>query len=145
MVTALNDVRAPYGDNNEFVFPVEKGIGRLSDEMAKHPDKHLIVHSVLPQALDPVQELQAEFLTRALGALQSGTVTVAPLHLPEMEVDRSGHPTEAGTASILRQIDDQCRDQIILNPEFVTSSRLYAGVESIYIYGCLPRLRREGP
>ena len=51
-------------------------------------------------------------------------------------MDKSGHPTEAGTASILRQIGDQCRDQIILNPEFVTSSRLYAGVESIYIYGC---------
>ena len=71
LVTALNDVRVPYGDNNEFVFAVQKGIERLSGEMAKHPEKHLIVHSVLPQALDPVQALRVEFLMWALGDLQS--------------------------------------------------------------------------
>ena len=115
------------------LFAVGKGITKLSDEMATHPDKHLVVHSVLPQALDPVQALRAEFLTRASGALQSESFTVAPLNLPEMEVDKSGHPTEAGTAAILGQIHDQCRDKIIKTPAFVTSSGLYAGVQSLFL------------
>ena len=133
LVTALNDVRAPYQDDNEFVFTVERGLQKLSAEMASHNDKHLVVQSLLPQALDPVQALRAEFLTRALGALRSESVTVAPLLLPEMEVDKSGHPTEA---VLLRQIDDQCRDSVIITPDFITSSRLYAGVQSVFLYGC---------
>ena len=119
VVTAYNDVRAPY--DNAFVFAMEKGVEKLAGEVAAHPDKHMVIHSVRPQALDPVEELRAEFLSRALGALQSEIITVVPLHLPGMEVDKSGHPTEAGTASLLGQIDDQCRDDIVLNSDFVTS------------------------
>ena len=136
VVTALNDVRAPYQDDNEFVFAVEKGLQKLSAEMASHDEKHLVVQSLRPQALDPVQELRAEFLTRALGALRSESVTVAPLLLPAEEVDKSGHPTEAGTAVLLGQINDQCRDEVIVAPDFITSSRLYAGVQSVFLYGC---------
>ena len=62
--------------------------------MASHDDKHLVVQSLRPQALDPVQELRAEFLTRALGALRSESVTVAPLLLPEEEVDKSGEAAQ---------------------------------------------------
>ena len=80
VVTALIDVRAPYANNNEFVFAIENGLEKLSGEVAKYPGKHLVLHSVLPQALNPAQELRMEFLTRALGDLQSDCIsgTAAP-------------------------------------------------------------------
>ena len=71
VVSAFNDVRMPYVSDNAFVFAVEKGVEKLASEVATHPDKHMIIHSVRPQALDPVEELRVELVLGGLCSLKA--------------------------------------------------------------------------
>ena len=52
------------------------------------------------------------------------------------EVDKTGHPTERATKEILQLISAEYGEDIILNEDFMTTDRMYAGVQSIYKYGC---------
>ena len=54
----------------------------------------------------------------------------------EVERDDRGHPTEGGTLTILTGLNERCEDELFLNKEFVTSKRLYAGVQGDYRFGC---------
>ena len=52
------------------------------------------------------------------------------------EVDKTGHSTERATKEILQLISAEYGEDIILNEDFMTTDRMYAGVQSIYKYGC---------
>ena len=80
-------------------------------------------------ALHPNQALVAEYLERRLDKLHAEQVTV--VHMPQKleEVERA-------TKEILQLLSAEHGEDIILNEEFMTTDRMYAGFQSIYKYGC---------
>ena len=76
----------------------------------------------------------AEYLERGLDKLHVGQVSVVHMRQKLEEVDKTGHPTERATKDILDMISAEYGEDIILNEDFMTTDRMYAGVQSIYKY-----------
>ena len=51
------------------------------------------------------------------------------------DVDETGHPSKDGTLTILEALNDSLKE-LIWNKDFITSDKIYKGIQSIYRYGC---------
>ena len=78
----------------------------------------------------------AEYLERGLDTLHAGQVTVVHMRQNPEKVGKTGHPTEHATKEILQVLSAEYGEDIILNEDFMTTERMYAGEQSIYKYGC---------
>ena len=59
-------------------------------------------------------------------------------------MDDRGHPSEGGTLTILKGINERMEDDLFLNTEFTTSKRLYAGVQGFTGLDAGPAMLRGG-
>ena len=141
IVTGGNDIRQlDTFPPEDIVFAIDRSVAKVVDELNRHPDKQFTIINLKDDprkpALRPDQALVAEYLVRGLDKLHGEQVTV--VHMPQKleEVDKTGHPTERATKEIIQLLSAEHGDNIILNEEFVTTDRMYAGVQSIYKYGC---------
>ena len=59
------------------------------------------------------------------------------IKIPEgIEEDVTNHPNDQGTVDILKEVDKVLNTKLFLNPAYIVSERLYAGVQTAYRYGC---------
>ena len=118
------------GDNlNEFVLSVMKVEEKLSKIAHEKP-----ITIVLPPIRDDVPELQVKgkFLRNSIEKVENVTV----FNLQNIELDNTQHPTDKGTADIIKQIHEKkdiimegCDDDII-------SINRYKGVQTLFKTGC---------
>ena len=104
------------------------------------PDKS--VRILYPQddaaerALPPDSAMRGRYLERELRSLTSIKVAVVSIPVHEVDTDGRGHPTEKGTMTILKGLDERLSEDLFLSAELATSRRPYAGVQEVYRFGC---------
>ena len=139
LVVTIN-IRMEYEDNGEYVFTVDKSLEKLQRVSSATPDKAVKVLYVRDNpeepALPPDVALKELYLEQELLKLTSPQIQVHPVPKTEVEMDDRGHPSEGGTLTILKGINERAEDDLFLNREFATSKRLYAGVQGVYRFGC---------
>ena len=64
-----------------------------------------------------------------------------------LEMVETKHPTEKGAKTLLSAIDRVYDQDIIWQPQYISNSRKYQGVNAVYCYGCkcCDALGRFGP
>ena len=136
VVTPGNDYKrdSPLTDA-EFVFAVDKGVEKLQDEIVKTPDRTLSIFYLRDSPTIPFLPLdqipREKYLAQELGRVASDQIRVVPVDADEIEKDVTS------TNILLAAIDKSYEADLILNEKFTTTERLYAGVQSVYLYGCL--------
>ena len=71
----------------------------------------------------------------AAGGLESERITITKIPA-KIEEDVTNHPNDQGTVNILKAVDKVLNTELFLNPAYIVSERLYAGVQTAYRYGC---------
>ena len=58
--------------------------------------------------------------------------------IPAIQIakDQTGHPDASGTKKILLELDHYYESRMLLNAEYFTNQRMYAGIQSVFRYGC---------
>ena len=59
-----------------------------------------------------------------------------PIPVHEVDTDGRGHPSEKGTMTILKGLDERLSEDLFLGAELATSRRPYPGVQGVYRFGC---------
>ena len=141
LVTGGNDIR--HLDTlppEDIVFALDRSFAKVADELKHHPDKQFTIINLTDDSRKPTlrhdQALMAEYLERGLDTLHAGQITVVHMRQNPEEINKTGHRTKHATKEILNVLSAEYGDGIILNEDFMTTERMYAGVQSIYRYGC---------
>ena len=140
MILGQNDVRNSEGAGDlEFVYTIDKSVAKVRKEMNRRPNQSLAIFVKVddPKAptLSPDQARRAQYLEREIGGLASDRVTVTKLPTTLGE-DATGHLNDQGTVEVLDIMDRKFATELMLNPAYLVSERLYAGVQTAYRYGC---------
>ena len=113
---------------------------KLKNEIEKTPDKLITLAYFKDNPFEPSlpleQTLRSKYLERGLEALKSDKVQVVPIPESEIGKDATGHPTEGDTRKILLELDHHYAESMLLNADYLTSDRMYAGIQSVFRYGC---------
>ena len=86
--------------------------------------------------LNPDMRFKETYLSQELDRAQDERTQVITIHKGLIDLDSTGHPTREGTASILQGLAEFYLG-LILNESFVTTERLYLGVQPLFRYGCV--------
>ena len=86
--------------------------------------------------LNPDMRFKETYLSQELDRAQDERTQVITIHKGLIYLDSTGHPTREGTASILQGLAEFF-PELILNESFVTTERLYLGVQPLFRYGCV--------
>ena len=140
LLTSGNDCRADYDTEGEYAFIIDKGLARIKREIEQTPDKRLTVVYLKddPQvpSLPPDQALREQYLERSLEAMATDQISCHPILTTSVDMDRTRHPTLLGTKSLVDQLNLLHDSDLIVNEAFVTTERMYGGVQGVYTYGC---------
>ena len=140
--TCVNDYcHKDYATEGEYVFMTDKSLEKLKEGIVKTPDKHLSVFAVQDDtqkpALPPHELLREKYLLQELHVLEaSPQLSTIPAWRPTIDTDATGHPTEEGTLTILRDLDVHYNSDLYRDENYLTTDRLYAGVQLVFRYGC---------
>jgi hypothetical protein len=143
ILAGYNDVKnTALPIDTEFVFAVESAVEKIVN-YAKQPNKScVVVNMTTPRTHtwedDSDQGRRQRFIDHrwALVDREPNRVIVHTLYRENYSADDSGHPDEAGTQDLIRDIDKLFKGSLILDPHHLTAQRLYQGVEAVYKYGC---------
>ena len=137
VVLGGNDItNSEAASDAEFVYTIDKGVGRLKEELDKYGSKTLAVFSPPPGPNeDPWTAHRAKYLSDALETIRGENKSTHVLP-PEVSRDDGGHPTVEGTKTLLQYVKDEVKPDLIFREELMVTERLYAGVQSVYCYGC---------
>ena len=78
----------------------------------------------------------AQYLEQGLEILHADRATVVNMRQNADEIEKAGHPTDHAIKEIMQMLSAEYGDDIVLNEDFITTDRMYAGVQSIYKYWC---------
>ena len=108
--------------------------------MAKTPDKTYTIaffeDDKFEPALPPDKLCRSLYLAQELKGLQSDGIQVVGIAATQIAKDQTGHPDASGTKKILLELDHYYESSMLLNAEYFTNQRMYAGIQSVFRYGC---------
>ena len=140
ILTSGVDVKNKYQHEGQYVYVVDQGIGKLKAEMAKTPDKKYTIaffeDDKFEPALPPDKLCRSLYLAQELKGLQSEGIQVVGIPATQIANDQTGHPDDSGTKKILLELDHYYESSMLLNAEYFTNQRMYAGTQSVFRYGC---------
>ena len=84
---------------------------------------------------DPDRRFKETYLEQELEKAQDDNTTVITIFTDFIDMDGTNHPTREGTASILQTLEEY-HPGLILDDNFLTTDRLYLGVQPQFQYGC---------
>ena len=139
VVAGTNDVRnAAYENRHDFSYIIDNSIKKVKEAIP--PESTLaFVHlasDLEDDTLNPDMKFKETYLSQELDRAQDERTQVITIHKGLIELDSTGHPTREGTASILQELAE-FYPGLILNESFVTTERLYLGVQPLFRYGCV--------
>ena len=121
----------------EFVYTIDKGVGRLKEELDKYGSKTLVVFSPSPGPnADPLTVHRAQYMCDALESIRGENISTPHVLPPEVARDDGGHPTVEGTKTLLQYVKDEVKPDLVFREDLMVTERLYVGVQSVYCYGC---------
>ena len=140
MILGQNDVRNSEGAGDlEYIYTIDRSVDKVRKEMDRRPNQSLAIFVKVddPRAptLSPDLARREQYLEREIGGLASDRVTVTKLPTTLGE-DATGHLNDQGTVEVLDIMDRKFDTELMLNPAYLVSERLYAGVQTAYRYGC---------
>ena len=136
VVAGTNDILQEGETEEVFVTKVSKGVELLQHQAFQDARALTVVAPPLPPDLSALQSRKRDrldILMRTLSTKEDNAFNFLPCP-SDIQMDHF-HPTEEGTKKLLQYINSTV--PIIHNPAFITHSRFYNGVESIYRYGCI--------
>ena len=136
VVAGANDVYKDSESVEVFATRVEKGVENCRHAVYPKGQHLTIVPSPLQADLTPLEKSKRDrldFLLQKLSNTPENKFSYLPC--PSGIQMEGRHPTEAGTKALLEYINATLG--IIHNRAFITSARLYDGVQTAYRYGCL--------
>ena len=80
----------------------------------------------------PAEKAKYDFLKEVVTGVRSLHV----LEMPGIEYGTDNHPTEVGTKTIIGTVEEHLEAQIILEPDYVTTDRMYSQVQACFKVGC---------
>ena len=138
--------------NESFAANIDLSLEKLGRAAEMAPDKTFYLVQQIPhdgEDDDEVETEEREFFAATDDRIRASyvhgrmsevaeAVTNVECVTVQYEADQTGHPTEAGTAQILKLLDqlEVTSEPLIWNENFIVSSRPYRHVESIFRYGC---------
>ena len=130
-----------YAKEGDYVFTIDKRMEKLKEGIVKTPDKHLSIFAIQDDprkpALPPRELLREKYLLKELHELEaSPQISTIPVWRHAIDTDATGHPTEEGTRTILRDIEVHYNSDLYRDDKYLTTDRVYAGVQSVFRYGC---------
>ena len=137
-----NDIKNKNYSNSEFAHAIDAGLQKIKEIADKNPDKKFaIVQPVYDKEnADENTSTRTSFLTYQMDQFtkqynEERSDTFQIIKPENVEIDETSHPTINGTLALLHSIQLQC-DEIIWNEKYITTEKIYAGVQTIYKYGC---------
>ena len=114
-----------------FVYTVEKSAQKI-EEIAN--DRSVTV--VLPSKPlnGPTEMGKAQFLEEKILAIKN----IKTIKLKDIDFDETSHPSQDGTKEMLRQINEHCKNEVIIDEakEETTTTKKYCQVFPVYKVGC---------
>ena len=148
ILAGRNDLRTKCQNEGQYAFIVDKGVERLKRVLAKTPDKLVTLTYFKDDTFQPAlpldMALRAKYLEQGLLGLKTEIVKVIAIPDSEIDKDATGHSADGGTGKILFELDHYYDDSMLLNADYLTNERMYAGVESVFRYGCRMCERADG-
>ena len=140
MILGQNDARKSEGAGDlEFVYTIDRSVEKVRKEMNRRPNQSLAIFVKVdnPKAptLSPDLARREQYLEQEIGGLASDRVTVTKLPTTLGE-DATGHLNDQGTVEVLDIMDRKFATELMLNPAYLVSERLYAGEQTVYRYSC---------
>ena len=154
LIGGTNDIKNnAFDDELEFVQNIKETITKVLEFANSEPDKTITLVKSQPNDNEEVyfskeEKIQKKTRERYLHKkLDAEVINMPNMVVPitnvniigvQYDTDETGHPTIDGTKEIIKQINDQLKlqEELIWNMDYVTSERLYRGVQSIFRYGC---------
>ena len=135
-VAGQNDINASYQPTHGYAYGVDKGIAKLLKVREGTPEKVITFVHVQPTlTANPRTQIRAKYLQKRLTELQNDTTQVVIASTHEEEHDKTDDPTLKGTGELLSVIDKEGSVKIIKDAPYITTNKLYQGVQPIYQYG----------
>ena len=130
----------------EFVYTIDKGVGRLKEELDKYGSKTLAVFSPPPGPNeDPLTARRAKYLCDALEAIRGENLSTHVLP-PEVARDDGGNPAVEGTKTLLQFVKDEVKPDLIFREDLMVTEvlcgraiRLLLWLSDVWNGGAVPR------
>lgn len=144
IIGGANDLKQQnFPENETFAKNIDMAITKLEEAAKSSPEKTIVVMNQSPvgeeeealQSTDTV--IRRRYLHSKIQEVATSVENIKWMET-EYEVDETGHPSITGTYQILMQLREAnlTKSRLIWNENFICSEKPYAGVESIYRYGC---------
>ena len=140
-----NDIKIQnFTSNKDFAQNIDASLQKLAVAAKEVPEKSFILVQQIPHrdnlelsfgSTDTyIRELYLQDRIKEVAGLVPNIETT----IVQYDTDHTGHPTEYGTAQILKQLHDRKFSTLPLtwNDNFIIAEKPYSRVESIYRYGC---------
>lgn len=144
IMSGANDLKSEsFESNKEFAENVDQSVKKLVDAATSNPNKQIVLINSHPDQIietHPAQHpvsisVRQKYMHKKIEQISAGheNLHVIDIHY---ETDETGHPSLLGTEQILAKINEHASGELIWNPRYTTSDRMYQRVETIYRYGC---------
>ena len=137
-----NDIKNKNYSNSEFAHSIDAGLKKIKEIADKNLDKKFaIVQPVYDKEnADENTLARTSYLTHEMDEFtkqynEERSDTFQMIKPENVEIDETSHPTINGTLALLHSIQFQC-EELIWNEKYITTEKMYAGVQTIYKYGC---------
>ena len=138
VLAGTNDVRnRAYQDLHSFAYVVDTSIQKVKKAVPEDSSLTFLCIASNPSddTVDPDRRFKETYLGQELENAQDGNTTVITIFTNFIDMDGTDHPTREGTASILETLEE-FHPGLILDKKFLTTDRLYLGVQPLFQYGC---------
>ena len=154
LIGGANDIKNRGLENDkEFAHNIDQTISKFQDLAFNEAEKKFTLVNSHPRENDniPIDHAQrVQKLTREVylhTKLKEEVLKMSSADNPiknvdiidvEYDVDNTGHPTIEGTMHILQTLNDflEIDKKLIWHSDFITTDKIYRGVQAIYKYGC---------
>ena len=138
VLAGTNDVRnQAYQDLHSFAYVVDTSIQKVKEAVPEDSKLTFLRLASNPNddTTDPDRRFKETYLGQVLEKAQDDNTTVITIFTDFIDMDGTDHPTREGTASILQTLEEY-HPGLILDDNFLTTDRLYLGVQPLFQYGC---------
>ena len=129
-----------FTDNQLFADNIDRSLEKLKVAAGEVPEKNFFVVKQVREQEDGAHKdrdalVRELYILRRLKQCAKDIQNITAITV-KYGTDPTAHPSEAGTVQILNQLSEKFSVPLVWNPAYLLSEKVYAGVQSIFRYGC---------